>query len=85
MNSRERILTALNLGIPDRIPIFENSIAPNVIEDIIGEDDLLRFVDEIGLDGIAVTINYKKLKRARINILMNLTYYEKLERLMICN
>ncbi|MBN1299059.1 MAG: hypothetical protein JW997_05170 [Actinobacteria bacterium] len=60
MNSRERLIAALELKIPDRIPVFENSIAPNVIEAIIGKNNLLEMVEFLDLDGIAVTINYKK-------------------------
>ncbi len=35
MNSYVRVSTALNLGIPDRVPIFECSIAPKIIESIL--------------------------------------------------
>lgn len=60
MNSKERIFAALDLKIPDRIPIFENSVAPNVIESIVGKNDLFKLVEFLDLDGVAVTINYKK-------------------------
>lgn len=60
MNSKERIFTALSLKEPDKIPIFENSIAPNIIEAILGKNNLFKFIESIGLDGVAVTINYKK-------------------------
>lgn len=65
MDSKERIFAALELKTPDRVPIFESSIAPNVIESIIGENNLLRFVEEVGLDGVSVTINYKRKFRTK--------------------
>jgi len=60
MNSRQRILTTLDLQIPDRVPIFENSIASNVIKSVIGENNLLKFIEVVGLDGVTITINYKR-------------------------
>jgi uroporphyrinogen decarboxylase len=60
LNSKERIFAALNLQIPDRVPVFENSIAPNVIEAILGKNDLFKLIEFMDLDGVAVTINYKK-------------------------
>ena len=60
MNSKERLIAALELKIPDRVPIFENSIAPNVAEAIIGKNDLFGLIEFLDLDGVAVTVNYKK-------------------------
>lgn len=38
MNGRERFLTALTGGIPDRIPLFETHFSLPFIRDVLGED-----------------------------------------------
>lgn len=48
------------MQIPDQVPIFENSIASNIIKPVIGENNLLKFIEVVGLDGVAITINYKR-------------------------
>ena len=50
MNSYERVFTALNLGIPDRVPIFEGAIAPKVIEAIIPGGSVEDFTEKYDLD-----------------------------------
>ncbi len=53
MTSRERILAALNLEQPDRVP-FAEDIARDVRKLIVGRDDItdLEFVKKLGLDAI---------------------------------
>jgi len=40
MNSRERILAALNLKIPDRVPYFESAIESEILLEVCGRGDL---------------------------------------------
>lgn len=40
MNPRERILAALNLKIPDRVPYYESAIEPEIISGVCGRSDL---------------------------------------------
>lgn len=40
MNPRERILAALNLKIPDRVPYFESVIEPEIISGVCGKSNL---------------------------------------------
>ncbi|MCD6318912.1 hypothetical protein J7M02_07595 [Candidatus Aerophobetes bacterium] len=40
MTPRERILAALNLKIPDRVPYFESAIEPEIVLGVCGRDDL---------------------------------------------
>jgi len=60
MNSKERVIAALERKQPDRIPVFEWIIAKNVIQEIIGSDDLLSLVETLDLDGINYRADYKK-------------------------
>ena len=50
MNSYERVFTALNLGTPDRVPIFEGAIAPKVIEALIPGGSAEDLVEKYDLD-----------------------------------
>ncbi len=52
MNSYERVFTALNRGIPDRVPIFECAVAPKVIEAIIPGGSFEDLVETYDLDVI---------------------------------
>lgn len=53
---RKRVLTALQLGQPDRVPWFEHSIAPAIRADIMHcsreAADLIEFAEMIGLDAV---------------------------------
>ena len=42
MNSRERVLTVLSGGIPDRVPWMEGYISNEVVEALLGHDRFLR-------------------------------------------
>jgi len=52
MNSYERVFAALNLGIPDRVPIFECAIAPKVVESLIPGGSVEDVAEKYGLDAI---------------------------------
>lgn len=52
MNSLERVFTALNLGIPDRVPIFECTFAPKVIEAVIPGGCVEDLVEKYDLDAL---------------------------------
>ena len=43
MNSRDRVLTVLEGGIPDRVPWIENYIANEVAEALLGRKDFVCF------------------------------------------
>jgi uroporphyrinogen decarboxylase len=50
MNGRERVLTALQRGQPDRVPVFELIVDPRVLEDIVPGGDLPDFIEALDLD-----------------------------------
>ena len=50
MNSYERVFRALNLEIPDRVPIFEGAIAPKIIEALIPGGSAEDLVEKYDLD-----------------------------------
>jgi len=56
MNSRERVLTALRRGMPDRIPWVEHSVAPTIRAALMGcepeQADWIEFAQFIGLDAV---------------------------------
>ena len=54
MTSRERAETALKRKVPDRVPVFELLIDPQVIKGICPDCDYIKFAEEYGLD-IVVT------------------------------
>ena len=62
MNSRDRVLTALERKIPDRVPTFEVAIDSQVIDAILPGADLLDFVDTMELDAVAVRPNVDRTK-----------------------
>lgn len=62
MTGRERILTVLERKEPDRIPTMEWVINQHVIEQITGYTSDVRFVNEYDIDGIAVSLVYRKEK-----------------------
>ena len=53
MNSRERVLTALCLGEPDRVPTFEWIIDPLVIDALLPGANLADFIETMALDAIS--------------------------------
>lgn len=52
MNGRERMLTAIRRGQPDRVPIFEIVVDPKVLQAIVPGGGLAEFVEKLDLDGI---------------------------------
>ena len=60
MNGKERIMTALARKEPDRAPIFEWTINPNIIEALTGHRSLYKFVEEYDLDAVCVGLATKK-------------------------
>lgn len=50
MTSRERVIAALERREPDRVPLVEWVIAPNVMEALLPGCDYYQFIDWIGLD-----------------------------------
>lgn len=64
MNSKERVITALNRKQPDRVPIFELLINPSVREKIYPGCSYLDFAEKIGLD-IVITDTPSSLYRQK--------------------
>jgi uroporphyrinogen decarboxylase len=60
VTGRERILTALRRGTPDRVPTFEWFIDAGVCEALTGTPDPLLAADRLDLDGINVRADYCK-------------------------
>ena len=58
MNSKERVLTALNLGKPDRIPFMEWYYDYEIGEGILGRDDYQReeIAEALCMDGIGTYV-----------------------------
>ena len=60
MNSRERVLAALERRTPDRVPTFEVVIDSQVMNAIVPGAGACDFVDAMGLDAIAVRPDIKR-------------------------
>ncbi len=60
MTGRERILAALRRQQPDRVPTMEWVLHPQVMKDMNGAEGDIEFAQRVGLDGIAVSIDYTK-------------------------
>lgn len=54
MNGRERVMTAIKGGVPDRIPLMELAIDDQVIQQIMPGASQLDFHEKLDLDGIHV-------------------------------
>lgn len=62
MNSYERVMTALELGEPDRVPIVESAISMNVIKALCPEArDRNDFEEAMGLDGVWAVVQFNKV------------------------
>lgn len=59
MNSYDRVLSALNLEVPDRVPVFECSLASNIIEALVPGGTLEDVVDLYDLDAVCHREAYK--------------------------
>ncbi len=64
MTPRERIVTALNCGIPDRVPVLEYLFSPRLQQEILGYTTPLydgpsqiKMANKLGLDGMWIPIN----------------------------
>lgn len=64
MTSRERFITALNGGTPDRVPVFEHLFSPLLQKEVLGYNtDLydgkaqVALANKLGIDGIWTPIN----------------------------
>ncbi|MEG1500429.1 MAG: uroporphyrinogen decarboxylase family protein [Clostridiales bacterium] len=55
MNSKERVLAALNMQQPDRVP-FLDDVDPETMDVIMGKTDytLAEFAQKLGLDGVSI-------------------------------
>ncbi len=60
MTGRERILAALDRREPDMLPTMEWALHPEVIRAVNGSESDIEFVRAADLDGIAVSLNYRK-------------------------
>ncbi len=60
MNSKERILAALNRQIPDQVPTFEWFIDTGVGEAITGNRDPINVVAALEVDGINMRPDYRR-------------------------
>jgi len=60
VTGRERILTAIHRGTPDRVPTFEWFIDAGVCEALAGTPDPIVAADRLDLDGINVRADYRK-------------------------
>ena len=63
MKPRERFVTALNMGIPDQVPLFEFLFSPKLQESLIGYRTKLydggaamKLATKLGIDGIPVFV-----------------------------
>ncbi len=64
MNSRERVIAALERRVPDRVPYFECVIDPHVIEALRPGADYYEFNDWLGMD----TVGQNRSSWSRENI-----------------
>jgi uroporphyrinogen decarboxylase len=60
MNGRERMLTVLRLGEPDRVPVFEISIDPGVCAGIVPGGKYVDVVEALDLDGACCGTDYHR-------------------------
>ncbi len=63
MNGYKRIMTALKLKEPDRVPVWELIINAPVIKALYGDISYEDFVEKEGLDGITVFENQRIIER----------------------
>ena len=52
MNSRERVIAALERRVPDRVPYFECVIDPKVMQALLPGSDYYEFNDWLGMDNV---------------------------------
>lgn len=61
MNSRERVIAALERRQPDRLPTFEWKVSPHLIEAFTPGGDLFDFIEAAGHDAVCCSPKYEKL------------------------
>ncbi len=59
MTSRERMLTALTGGVPDRLPVTTHFLMPNFLEKCMGGMSEAEFFDACGWDPITYTVPHR--------------------------
>jgi uroporphyrinogen decarboxylase len=59
MTSKQRVITALNNKVPDKVPTFEWIINPGIIEKMTGQRSETEFIKQYDIDAIAVSTNMK--------------------------
>ena len=52
MTSRQRLLTALDRGIPDRLPVTTHHLMPSFLAQVLGGITEREFFDRFGMDAI---------------------------------
>jgi len=62
MNSLQRVITALERKVPDRVPHFEFEISSYVIDSIIPGGDIYDLIEKLDLDAISSRVNQKREK-----------------------
>jgi len=60
MNQKERVICALELKQPDRIPVLEWSVDERIRKKIIKNSTILDVVEYLDLDGLTLKPNFKK-------------------------
>lgn len=60
MNSRLRVITALQKKEPDRVPVFEWAIDSKICKDIVGKEDIFSTIEKLDLDAITLRADYKR-------------------------
>lgn len=62
MNSYERVMIALAVGEPDRVPLIEALIDPNVVRALCPQvKDQNEFEDLMGLDAVSCFVQFRKI------------------------
>ena len=62
MNSRERIIAALERRVPDRLPTFEWKVSRHLIDFFAPGGDLSDFVEAAQHDAVCCSLHYEKLE-----------------------
>ena len=59
MTSRQRLLTALNRQVPDRLPVTTHHVMPSFLNRYMAGTDSTAFFDRFGLDAITWTVPHR--------------------------
>jgi hypothetical protein len=59
MTSRQRLITALTRGIPDRLPVVTHHVMPDFLNRCMGGIDTRAFFDQFNFDGILWTVPHR--------------------------